>query len=159
MLTRLTLDSHAAEDLMQDLFVKLAKAPAFKSAENPAAYVRQAAIHMALDWRRTRARQAAATAAAPQTAAADQAPPAPTAAAQQEEWARVLDASTELPGLTREAFVLHYVEQKSFVEVAQQMGKTPHQVRALCHKAIEHLRKQLTEALHQLNQESANDPQ
>ena len=41
---------------MQELFLKLAANPAFAAAKNPPADLRQAALHLALDWRRARLR-------------------------------------------------------------------------------------------------------
>lgn len=139
LLVRVTLDSHAAEDLMQELFVKVATGAGFRAARNPAAYLRQAAIHLALDWRRARRRGAVAMAELPE--AIDPAVSAMGVAAQREEWQRILDAAAELPGLTREAFVLHYVQQLTFEEIGMALGKSAHQVRGLCHKAVEQVRQ------------------
>jgi len=138
LLMRLTLDAHAAEDLMQELFVKVATGPAFRSARNPTAYLRQAAIHQALDWRRNRRRHATLMDRLPESP--DPAPAALDRAAQHEQWQRILDAAADLPGLTREAFFLHYLQQQTHDEVAAHLGKTAHQVRGLCHKAISQLR-------------------
>jgi RNA polymerase sigma factor (sigma-70 family) len=140
LLTRLTLDPHAAEDLMQDLFLKLAANPAFTTAKNPPAYLRQAAIHLALDWRRARLRTNTITALPDPP---DPAPLPAAALADHEQWSRILDAAAFLPTLTREAFILHYVQQHSSAEIAAILDKTPHQIRALCHKAITALQTQL----------------
>jgi DNA-directed RNA polymerase specialized sigma24 family protein len=35
---------------------------------------------------------------------------------------------------------MRYIQQQSYDDIAEQMGKSPHQVRALCHKAISRLR-------------------
>jgi len=53
----------------------------------------------------------------------------------------MLEAVGRLPKLCREAFVLHHIEQESYETIAEQMQNSPHQVRALCHKAITRLRK------------------
>lgn len=140
LLYRLTLSTHAAEDLMQELFLKLASNPAFLEARNPAAYLRTAALHLALDWRRSPRN-------AP-TAAADAAPadPAPSPLAnllRHEQWTQVLDAIATLTGQARAAFVLHYVQQESYEDIAMHLDTTPHHVRSLCHKAIVSLRARL----------------
>jgi len=51
MLVRVTHSHHAAEDLLQDLFVKL-HGRDHLHGENPRAYLRKAAINAAFDWRR-----------------------------------------------------------------------------------------------------------
>ena len=140
LLTRLTLDPHTTEDLMQELFLKLATNPAFAAARNPPAYARQSAIHLALDWRRAQR----ATHSLPVTDPLDLAPSAYERLTQKEQWSQLLDAAAELPGQTREAFVLHYLDGASFAQIAEHLDKTPHQVRALCHKALDTLRERLS---------------
>jgi RNA polymerase sigma factor (sigma-70 family) len=154
LLTRLTLDPHAAEDLMQELFLKLATNPAFAAARNPPAYARQSAIHLALDWRRAQR----PTHSLPVTDPLDLAPSAYERLTQKEQWSQLLDAAANLSGQTREAFVLHYLDGMSFAEIAGHLGKTPHQVRALCHKAVDHLRQQLSPAPQSPAQEVARAP-
>jgi len=139
LLTRLTLDPHTAEDLMQELFLKLATNPAFAAARNQSAYARQSTIHLALDWRRAHR----PTPTLPHVDPLDPAPSAYDRLTQKEQWAHILDAAAELPGQTREAFVLHYLQCAPYEEIAGHFGKTPHQVRALCHKAVDTLREQL----------------
>jgi DNA-directed RNA polymerase specialized sigma24 family protein len=51
MLTRLTLREEVAEDLMQELFIRLSKSKAFEKARNRQAYARRCAINLAFDWR------------------------------------------------------------------------------------------------------------
>ncbi|MHC4214488.1 MAG: RNA polymerase sigma factor, partial [Planctomycetota bacterium] len=58
-----------------------------------------------------------------------------------EELEAVLDAAAQLRGLSRECFVMHHVQQASFEEIARQLDKRPHQVRALCSKGMRQLRK------------------
>jgi RNA polymerase sigma factor (sigma-70 family) len=52
----------------------------------------------------------------------------------------VLNAIGQLSGLSRETFVMRYIEQDSYEEIAKEVGKEPHQVRALCSKAMTRLR-------------------
>jgi RNA polymerase sigma-70 factor (ECF subfamily) len=143
LLARITLSAHAAEDLMQDLFLKLAASPAFAAARDPAAYARRAAIHLAYDWRRSQP-PSASLAADP----SDPAPPPFAALSDHEQWSRLLDHAAALPELTREAFARHYLQHESFAAIAASLDKTPHQIRALCHKAIAFLRSQFPEASH-----------
>ena len=60
-----------------------------------------------------------------------------------EEVQRILEALDDTPKLARDCVLLRYLEQETYAEIADQMGKTPHQVRALCSKAIGRLRKLL----------------
>ena len=48
LLARLTLREDVAEDLMQELFLKLHRSGGFLKARNSRAYVRRAAIHLGL---------------------------------------------------------------------------------------------------------------
>ena len=52
LLYRVTLREDVAEDLMQDLFLKLDASEKFPSARCPLAYARRVALHLAFDWRR-----------------------------------------------------------------------------------------------------------
>jgi RNA polymerase sigma-70 factor (ECF subfamily) len=143
-LWRLTLRQDVADDLLQELFVKLVGTPRFHAASNPTAYLKRAAINLALDWRRARQRQPV-----PLDTSFDAeggGPPPHDAAADAEQLERVLDASARLPELSRQAFVMRHVQQESFEAIAAALGKTPHQARGLCHHAVRQLRAQLNPA-------------
>ena len=53
LLTRLTLRGDVAEELMQELFIKLTKTSKLNSVKNWSDYAHRAAINLAFDWRRT----------------------------------------------------------------------------------------------------------
>ncbi|GAF75353.1 unnamed protein product, partial [marine sediment metagenome] len=57
-----------------------------------------------------------------------------------EELEETLNAIGRVSGPCREAFVMRYIQQQSTDDIAEQLGKTPHQVRALCYKVLSHLR-------------------
>lgn len=59
LLARLTLREDVAEDLLQELAMKLASSIGFSQAHQPVAYAKRAAVNLAIDWRRRRAREAA----------------------------------------------------------------------------------------------------
>jgi DNA-directed RNA polymerase specialized sigma subunit len=42
----------------------------------------------------------------------------------------------QLSELSQQVIVLRFLQQQEFSEIAMQMGKTDHQVRGLCSKAI-----------------------
>ena len=143
LLTRLTLREDVAEDLMQDLFVKLSTVSPRARIDSWEAYARRTAIHLAFDWRRRkRRRQAKALDMLGEPAC----PPAPGPlgdAVQREAFEQVLAAVERLKGVSRAAFVMRYIEQDSYETIAEQLGKTPHQVRALCFRAMQRLRSAL----------------
>ena len=142
-LVRLTLRADVAEDLLQDLFCKLVQNPRFAQADDPAAYARRMAMNLAFDHRRRerRARRSELDAQALMTTAIS-----PIAdLVRREELQRVLDAIGHLPASSREIIVLRHLEQQDFDAIGRTLGKTAHQARALCHKAMTRLRRLLGE--------------
>ena len=139
LLKRLTLREDIAADLLQDLAVRLLESRTFVQARSKAAFARRSAINLAFNWRRSRKRQMApleaevpGPAASPQKQAADA-----------EQFQAILEAGETLSDLHREVFILHYVEQEPYEAIADQLGKTPQQVRGLAHRAVEEIRSRL----------------
>jgi len=141
ILTRLTLREDVAEDLMQELFLKLTQRAGFGRAEDPVAYAFRAAINLAFDWRRAQKKTPRTESASKDLVACDRSPP--SEAARREELQRVLDAIGRLPGLNRDIVVMRYLEQQDYETIAAEFGKTSHQVRGLCHKTLSRLRSLL----------------
>lgn len=140
LLTRLTLREDVAEELMQDLFVKLSTVSDRARIDCLEAYARRTAIHLAFDWRRRRKKRQAN----PLEDVREPVSPArgPLGdVVQKEAFEQVLAAIERLNGASREAFVMRYIQQDSYEAVAEQLGKTPHQVRALCFRAMNRLRE------------------
>ena len=142
LLFRLTLRRDVADDLMQELFLKLESSRAFAAAQKPAAYVRRMAINLAMDWRRAGNHLTL--------------PPTIDEPARRQElpfeqmvrtetWSSVLDALATLSEATREAVVRRYMERESYEIIGRGMGKSAHQARAICHVGIKHLRQRLVE--------------
>jgi RNA polymerase sigma factor (sigma-70 family) len=142
LLARLTLDEHAAEDLLQELFLSADRSPGFRTARNPAAYLRQMAINGGFAWRRGRSRQERVVEKG-SVDAVDGAPGAEAKAMEREEWQQILDCAEKLSGLSREVFVLRFLQGLEFEAIAEELGKTPHQVRALASKAVAEVREQV----------------
>lgn len=141
LLTRLTLRTEIAEDLMQDLFCKLAENDRFHAASNRAAYATRMAMNLAFDHRR-RQRRALLDDVDPNALAG--APSKPLLdLVRREELDALLDAVGNLPDGYREVVVLRYLEQQDFETIGQQLDKTAHHARALCCKAIAKLRRVL----------------
>ena len=138
LLLRLTLRREVADDLLHDLFLKLAHR--IGGVEFPKAYLNRAAINLAMDWRRRRRKQMDLALAAEQLAATIE----PVSVLEQsDEIERVLDAAAFLSALEYEAFVHRFVRQESYEQIGVLLERTPHQARGLCDSALKHLRKQL----------------
>lgn len=143
-LTQLTLREEIAEELMQELFMKLSDYKGLDKVVNWGAYARRVAINLAFDWRRKQKQTALRLSEVREPASNCNSPLAKLV--QTEELQEVLDAVCQLRGASREAFVMRYVGQSSYGDIAEQMGKTPHQVRALCFKALSHIRYLLSDS-------------
>jgi RNA polymerase sigma-70 factor (ECF subfamily) len=139
LLARLTLREDVAEELMQDLFIKLHGARNQGGIECWYAYARRTAINLAFDWRRRQATRRARSLDAASERASDDAAPL-SRLIESEELEQVLNAIDQLRGASREALVMRYIQQDSYEEIAGQLGKTVHQTRALCFKAMSALR-------------------
>jgi RNA polymerase sigma-70 factor (ECF subfamily) len=135
----LTLREEVADDLLQELVVRLSQSEGFQNADDPFAYARRAAIHLAFDWRRQGRSRRRTEPLTEEPAAA--APDLLAKLTDREELEQVLAALGGLSLLSRSCLVLHYMEQLSYVEVAEQLGITSHQARAACHKGIRRLRR------------------
>ena len=123
---------------MQELFIKLSKSRALDKAVNPAAYIRRAAINLAFDRRGKMKLKASSLDGICEPASGDNSPTAELI--RSEELAAILDAAGRLEGASRQAFVMRYIQQEPYDYIAEQLDKTPHQVRALCSKALMRLR-------------------
>jgi len=139
LLTRLTLRQDVAEELMQELFIKLSVAKEQGGVDCWYAYARRAAINLAFDWRRRERNRRSC----PLDESLECVSPAGSPLGkliEGEELEQVLAAIGRLHGPSREAFVLRYIQQESYEQIAEQLGKTPHHVRALCSRAMSALR-------------------
>jgi len=139
LLTRLTLREETAEELMQELFIKLSNSRGFEKSENREAYARRAAINLAFDWRRKFLQKNHAQPAAREVAAGESSPLSKII--RTEELEGMLNAIGRLNKNWRQAIVMRYIQQQSYDEIAEQLGKTPHHARALCSKALNRLRE------------------
>lgn len=138
LFVRVTLCQDAAEELMQELFLKLRLARNIDRVVNPIAYVRRIALNLAFDWRKSRPKHAALDGAEPPQSAE----PSPLdELVRREELEEILDGIAKLRGHGREAFVMRHIQGNSNEDIAEQLQMTSHHVRALCHRAMVKLRK------------------
>jgi RNA polymerase sigma factor (sigma-70 family) len=121
----------AAEDLVQDLYVRLASLEVGATIENPSAFLSRAAINLMLDRSRGERRSATRDQAWQDSrgltiggmTAADEPSPEAVAAAR-ERLRRLVEAVEALPPKTRRAFKLHKFEGLSQSETAARLGVT-----------------------------------
>jgi RNA polymerase sigma-70 factor, ECF subfamily len=138
LLVRLTLRQDVAEELMQDLFLKLYHARGYAEATNRGGYAWQAAVHLAFDWRRSRNRRRDAEPLPAEPAVEPSSPLEGLVAAEEAE--QILTAARELPETMRYVFVMHWIQEQPYETIAADLGKTVHQVRGLSHKAMSRVR-------------------
>jgi len=138
LLTRLTLREDVAEELMQELFIKLNNSRGIGNVANWNAYAHRTAINLAFDWRRSQ-KQTVMTLGQVAEPASNEGSPL-SKLIHGEELQETLNAIGRLKKASREVLVMRYLQQESYDNIAEQLGKTSHQVRALCSRAIRHLR-------------------
>lgn len=142
LLPRLTLRQDVAEELMQDLFLRLNSAKEQGGIDCWYAYARRTAINLAFDWLRCeRSRRFCPLDESLECVSQVGSPL--NKLIESEELEQVLVAIGQLHGVSREAFVLRYIQQESYEQIAEQLGKTPHHVRALCSRAMNNLRDRM----------------
>jgi RNA polymerase sigma-70 factor (ECF subfamily) len=140
LLTKLTLNQDTAEELMQELFIKLNNSKTFQKAVNPSSYAHRTAINLALDWRRSRRKHL--TLHQINEPSSENSSPL-TKLIQNEQLQQILSAIANLNGVFGEVVVMRYIQQLSYDDIADQLEKTAHQARAISYKAITHLRNLL----------------
>ena len=133
LLMRLTLREDVAEDLMQELFLKLSRSGGLDRARNRDAYVRRAAINLAFDWRRKQKHREVSLDKVAEPADSGEA--VVDELIRREELEEVLDAVGRLNKASRDSVVMRYLDNRSYDYIAEQLQMTPHHIRAVCHRA------------------------
>jgi len=141
LLARLTRREDVVGDLLQELFLRLWNSKAFDKAENPFAYAYRVAVNLAFEWRRRQ--QIRRQPLEGNCPVAQDNSSALGKMIQAEELEQVLDATSKLTDLARDVVVMRYIEQASYEEIAQRLGKEPQYMRSVCAKAMARLRKLL----------------
>lgn len=139
-LARRTGCDAAAEDLAQDLWLKLRAGSA--EIRNPMGYVLRAAANAAFDWRRREAHPAND----PVSEIADEAPSPERQAQGREAGALIEAAIAQLPPKCREAFLLCRVEALTMREAGRRMGVSERTIENHLAKATILCRRALIEA-------------
>ena len=141
LLARLTRREDVIGDLLQELFIRLWNSNVFDKAEDPLAYAYRTAINLAFEWRRQQQMTCRYAEAGP---AGQDHPSILGKMIQDEELEQVLDATSKLSDLARDVVVMRYIEQDSYEEIAERLGKKPQHLRSVCAKAMAQLREVLT---------------
>jgi RNA polymerase sigma-70 factor (ECF subfamily) len=155
LLTRLTLREDVAEDLMQELFIRLSKSKAFEKARNRQAYARRCAMNLAFDWRQRSRPHHLSLDEVRERASSDNSPL--RRLIHREEMEQILEAIGRLRGASRESLVMRCIQQEPYEQIAQELGRRPHQVRALCFKAMSQLRNMLNSGGSIVGKKGASD--
>jgi RNA polymerase sigma-70 factor (ECF subfamily) len=142
----------AAEDLVQDLYVRVASLDTDEPVENPSAYLYRLASNLMLDRLRSDRRSGARDSAWLQTqrlelggeAVSDE-PSAEQNVAGRQSLAQLTRAITELPPKTRRAFQLHKLEGLTQEETARVLGVSRKTVEKQISSALQRLLARLTE--------------
>ena len=139
LLAKFTARRDVADELLQDLFVRILRTSGIVEAPNPEAYLFRAAINLAFDWRK-RTRRAPVVALLEDDVATDNIGPLDRMV-QHESVERVLAAIEQLSEQDRELISLRFLQGESPEWIAERWDSTPHQIRSRCSKAVARLRK------------------
>jgi len=141
LLFRLTLSEEAAEELLQELFVRLGKSKRISDIENLYAYARKTAVNLAFDYYRRIKRNTVSLDGIEENLSRTNSPV--TELMKSEEISELLDAVSRLKGNLRKVVVMRYIEEQSYEEIGEAMGTSSHQARALCSRGIKKLKERL----------------
>jgi RNA polymerase sigma-70 factor (ECF subfamily) len=135
-----------ADDLLQELFLKISRFEPTEEVKNPVSYLFRTAMNLAHDRRRERQRAAlrdASWADSRQTIlgteAVDDTPSAEAAYGARQRLAAVHTALDELSPQCRRVFVLHKLEGLPHEQVADRLGISRSTVEKHMHTALKHL--------------------
>jgi RNA polymerase sigma-70 factor (ECF subfamily) len=154
LLTRLTLNEQTAEDLMQELFLKLSNSEHIENITDLDAYAYRSAVNLAFDWRRRNTQNTVSIEQISEPTSQEASPLDSTI--RTEELEEILNAVGRLDGTSRDAFVMRHIQQQSYDYIAKVLGQNEHQVRALCYKGLQHLRQLLQVRDDQVDQKGAD---
>ena len=141
LLVRLTMCETAAGDLIQELFIKLSRSSGFGKAKNEFAYAWTTAVNLAYDWRKKRRVKCSSIESVTLQNPEDESSLNKMIRAEQVR--KVLDEAMALGEPGRSVVLMRYVEQQSYEEIAEALGKKSSHVRSICSKSIGKLRDKL----------------
>lgn len=143
LLAKLTADRDAADDLLQELFLRQLKSTAVLEAPSPEAYLFRSAINLAFDWRKRTKRSHEHSLVDSDLVTSDRSPS--DQLVMQEKTQQVLAAMDLLSTQDRELISLRFLQGESYEWIADNWDSTPHRIRSRCSKALARLRKLVTD--------------
>lgn len=143
LLARFTRCEHATGDLMQELFLRLSQSEGTAKARDLYAYAWRTATNLAFEWRR---RQRIKLNRLDDKEPLDESRlPALGRMIRDEQIERLLEATSRLDELARNVVIMRFIEQESYEQIAERLGKNPAHLRSLCSKSLARLRDILSE--------------
>lgn len=139
LLFKVTLSEDAADDLMQELFLRLSRSGGFARSGNPAAYAWRTALNLALDY--IRRRRTAGELMEGQAVDTEQGILGRLIV--DEQLGLILREVMELRPPGREIVVMRYLEQREYGEIAEALGMSENHVRSRLSKSLSTLRGKL----------------
>ena len=138
-----TDDTNAAEDLVQEAFIRLYRSMgAIQDAGKSAAYLRSIVLNLCRDHNRRGLMSLRHIQTSVDVAAVDR---PDDLVVRTEQQAEVIDALRELSVRQRECLVLRYYSDMSESEIAATLGISPNSVKTHCRRGMESLRLSLGE--------------
>lgn len=133
-----------ADDLVQEVFLKLQSTKFGRPVENIEGYLFSTARSVLIDYTRTKSKYSSASfeLRAEAIGAADTLSPERIAIGQ-EEYLCVMSVIRELPPRTRQAFELHRFENLTYQAIGERMGITRESVKDLMHRALLRIAEEL----------------
>ncbi|WP_255408984.1 RNA polymerase sigma factor [Caulobacter sp. BP25] len=123
-IARITRDPAGAEDVVQSAMVRMLEYRRDKAVANPEAFVARAAVNLAIDERRQRARRLEHGLDFITDTPADAHPLQDEVLRTRDRLARLKLGMARLSPRTREVFLLHRLEGLKYREIAEQLGIT-----------------------------------
>lgn len=137
----------AADELIQEVWLRIAPRAEDRSIDNPDAWLQRLVINQSLTWlRRNRFRSVPHEPLDKAAAVADEAPDAETIASDRQRHAMLCALVEEMPPRRRAVFVLYRGRGLSLQEVADHLGISIKTVKAQMSEAIAFLRQRMTES-------------
>jgi RNA polymerase sigma-70 factor (ECF subfamily) len=128
---------------MQELFLRLSQSEGTTRARDVYAYAWRTATNLAFEWRRgQRFRLSSLDGQEPLD---ETRLPALGRMIRDEQIARLLQATSRLDELARNVVIMRFVEQASYEQIAERLGRKPAYLRSLCSKSLARLREMLSE--------------
>jgi RNA polymerase sigma-70 factor (ECF subfamily) len=145
-LTHRVRDAHAAQDLVQELFVRFLEGAALHPIHDARAYLFQMARNLLADQaRQSDTRKTTAVDPGDLNEVQDGAPGPDQALAGRQRLIQLTQALEELPELTRQIFVMVRVEDLSYQQAADRLGMSTSSIQKHLARALAHVMRRVPE--------------